>query len=176
MSNNILDPWISIINDKLKVLSAVEGLPENSFTNEHFREFSRDLIKLPSSIKTCFFKTLLNSWYTSRRMHETVLLPCIFGCDSEDDDLRHYLSCDPMWTLAASASALPSAFLLLAPLDRLCLLNRSPLGLKLLSVVFRGYHALKMGHRTLVDHCISTGNFDEIILLALRIFADLWRH
>ena len=81
-----------------------------------------------------------------------------------------------MWTLAASASALPSAFLLLAPLDRLCLLNRSPLGLKLLSVVFRGYHALKMGHRTLVDHCISTGNFDEIILLALRIFADLWRH
>ena len=56
------------------------------------------------------------------------------------------------------------------------LLNRSPLGLKLLSVVFRGYHALKMGHRDLVEYCIRVGNFDEIILLALRIFADLWRN
>ena len=114
-------------------------------------------------------------------LHAIVLLPCIFGFDSEDDeddddDLRHYLSCDPIWTLAASASAIPSAFLLLAPLDRLCLLNRSQLGLKLLSMVFRSYHALKMGHRTVFDHCISTGNFDEITLLALRIFSNLRRH
>jgi hypothetical protein len=174
--NSMLEPWVALINDKLKVLNAVEGLPGNIFTNEHFLEFSRDLKMLPSTMKSCLFKTLINSWYTSHRMHENELLPCIFGCDSEGDNLSHYLSCDPMWTLAASASSLPAVFLSLAPLARLCLLNRSPLGLKLLSVVFRGYHALKMGHRNLVEYCVRSGNFDEIILLALRIFADLWRH
>ena len=109
-------------------------------------------------------------------MLETVLLPCIFRYDSEDDDLRHYLSCDPMWKMAASASALPSAFLLLAPFGRLCLLNRSPLGLRLRSMVFRGYHPLKMCHRNLVEYCIRTDNFDERFLLALSVSEDLWSH
>ena len=108
-------------------------------------------------------------------MHEPVLLPYIFGCDSEDDDLCHYLTCDPLWTLAASASSLPIDFLSLSSLERPCLLNKSIHGLRLSSVVY-SYHALRLGHGKLVEYCIRTCDFEEIILLAMRIFAGLWRN
>ena len=35
------------------------------------------------------------------------LLPCIFGSIDKEDNLKHYLSCEPLWTLASSACGLP---------------------------------------------------------------------
>ena len=39
---------------------------------------------------TCVVKTWANAWATSHRMHEEIVLPCLFGC-SQTDSLQHYL-------------------------------------------------------------------------------------
>ena len=62
----------------------------------------------------------------------------------------------------------------LPPLDRLCLLNKSPYGLRLLSVVYREYHAAKLGHRELVDYCIALDNFVVIHDSILPILREMW--
>ena len=36
-------------------------------------------------------KTWVNSWATSRRYHEAVQLPCLFGCKDGVDKQSHYL-------------------------------------------------------------------------------------
>ena len=40
-----------------------------------------------------------NGWATSCRFHEDKILPCLFGCVGERDDLRHYLVCLHLFTL-----------------------------------------------------------------------------
>ena len=109
-------------------------------------------------------------------MGEDPPLNCIFGCCEEEDDLKHYLVCDPLWTMATSACGLPSLFLSGSPLERMCLINRSGVSLKLLSVVYRGYHALKVGHRGLIDKCSADNVYDELLLLLLDLCAELYRH
>ena len=107
-------------------------------------------------------------------MGEVPCLPCIFGCEHKEDNLKHYLRCEPLWTLAVSACGLPLSFLSLPPLDRLCIVNKSATGLKLLSVVFRGYHALKLGHRSLIDSCVASNVFDEVLLILPKLCRELW--
>jgi hypothetical protein len=55
-----------------------------------------------------FIKTITNSWSTSNRYHETIRLPCIFGCEGAKDTLKHYLSCDILWTATCSGLGLDS--------------------------------------------------------------------
>ena len=134
--------------------------------------------KCPQAVKTSYLKTIINSWSTSIRMGEAIKLPCLLVCQGElcDDNLKHYLECDPLWTLATCACGLPSSFLLLPPLERVCLLNKSVCGLELLSVVFRGYHAIKLGQRDLVDYSIAAGNFEAVHDLILQMMKDMWLH
>ena len=55
-------------------------------------------------------------------------------------------------------------------LDRHCLLNKSTYGLlRLLSVVWRGYHAVKLRNRELVGCCLASG-------LIPPIFKEMWFH
>ena len=75
--------------------------------------------KEPPQVATCFLKTVINSWYTTHRMGEVPRLACIFGCPGMEDNLKHYLACEPMWTLAASAGGLTWDFLFLSPSERL---------------------------------------------------------
>ena len=42
-------------------------------------------------------KTWLNGWATSHRMHEDILLPCLLGCATGEDSLRHYVMCPHMF-------------------------------------------------------------------------------
>ena len=79
-----------------------------------------------------------------------------------------------MWTLAVSARGLPLTFLPLSPIERLCIFNKSRPGLKLLSVVFRGYHALKLDQRSLIDSCLANNNFEDILLLFVKMCRELW--
>ena len=130
----------------------------------------------PQSVKTCFLKTIINSWSTSHRMGESEFLPCIFGCSGCEDNLKHYLWCDPLWTLAASACGLPSCFLSLPPIDRLCLWNKSTYGLKLLRVVYSVYHTVKLGHREFISYCTANNNFEVIHDLVITISKEIWAH
>ena len=64
-------------------------------------ELKRSLNSLPNSTSMCLLRTWSNGWFTSSRMHDSKVLPCIFGCDA-DDSLCHYLKCEPFWTVVYS--------------------------------------------------------------------------
>ena len=42
---------------------------------------------------------VLKVWATSRRYHEDIQLPCLFGCQHQSDDLHHYLQCPHLFAL-----------------------------------------------------------------------------
>ena len=48
-------------------------------------------------------KTWVNSWSTSDRYHEDVLLPCLLGCADKPDDLQHYIHCPRIWDITRIA-------------------------------------------------------------------------
>ena len=165
--------WVPFINYKLAVLGATstDGLPVSL---ELWKGLCQVIRKEPPQVATCFLKTVINSWYTTHRMGEVPRLACIFGCPGCEDNLKHYLACEPMWTLAASAGGLTWDFLSLSPSERLCIFKRSRTGLKLLSVVFRGYHALKLDQRCLIDRCIARDDYEDIFLLFVKLCRELW--
>ena len=63
------------------------------------------------NIKVIVLRALVNSWTTSYRYHEALLLPCVFGCSKRypkkvdetltRDELAHYLVCPPLWRLVS---------------------------------------------------------------------------
>ena len=81
-----------------------------------------------------------------------------------------------MWALATSAAALPYPFLDLTFAERLCFFNPSLDKFRLLAMVYRGYHALKFGHRAVIDRCIALEDHDELNILFLTLCHDIWRH
>ena len=170
------DKWCETIQHKVNTVLTGPDVGDISFCPQTKMELMMALKGVPVSVKSCYLKTIINSWSTSQRYHEDVLLPCIFGCSDQKDCLEHYLVCDPMWTCAVTASSLPTSFLSLSPIERLCIFNPGPLGLKLLGLVYRGYHTLKLGHRGTIDRCIDCDDHSEIILLFISICLDSWRH
>ena len=59
-----------------------------------------------SHLSMCWLKAVGGGWTTSVRMHESVLLPRVFGCLECKDELRHYLTCPNLWQLAREALSL----------------------------------------------------------------------
>jgi len=175
LRESCVDGWRALISHKVNNVVIGDG-GDFVFGPQHKHELLTVLKKAPASIRTSFFKTIINSWATSHRYQEHVLLPCIFGCVGEKDDLQHYLGCDPMWTCAVTASDLPPGFLSLSPMQRLCIISHDVNALKLLGVVFRGHHSLRLGHRYLIDKCVASQDFTEIILLFTHLCGDAWRH
>ena len=115
-------------------------------------------------------KSWANAWNTSERMDEDLALPCVFGCGARDR-LSHYVSCDPLWTAVISCSAKRVELLHCCPLSRLCLITPSIERARLLTIAFSCYHALKLGHRELVDRACDSNDFDELHAKLLS-FAD----
>ncbi len=166
--------WVQIIKSKAYNLGGNLQL-ENSFSDSSYTEFIESFNVCPSSVRASYFKTLINSWATTYRYQERVKLPCIFGCDEMKDDLKHYLCCEPLWTLAVTSASLPGEFLTGTHIDRLCLLSNSVAGIRLLGVVSRGYHTLKFEYRKRIDSCVGCGDFTDIHLLFVRIVQEAWR-
>jgi len=81
-----------------------------------------------------------------------------------------------MWTCAVTASSLSPDFLALSPMQRLCIVSHDVDGLRLLGVVYRGNHSLRLGHRYLIGRCVASEDFTEIILLFIHLCGDAWRH
>ena len=168
------NPWPTFI--AMKVTRALCVGHTISFSLERYNKFMKAHSTLPQGMKTAIMKTLTNSWATSHRYHETPLLPCIFGCEDEKDNLPHYLKCEACWPCAVSAAGLPSAYLSLSGIERLALISQNLEGVKLLGVVYRGYHTIKLGFRALVDKCQAEGEYGEIILLFTELYKDYWTH
>ena len=85
-------------------------------------------------------KTWVNSWATSRRYHEPVILPCLFGCagDGSTDDLSHYVMCPHLFTILSKLTDAPAC-----PVKRLGLSTPTKHSLLTVSCMFSGYHAVK---------------------------------
>ena len=63
----------------------------------------------PLFVSMPLVKTLLGGWTTSVRMHESVLMPCIFGCRGQDDVLSHYVICPRLWRSVRFATSIAPA-------------------------------------------------------------------
>ncbi len=117
-------------------------------------------------------KSWANVWTTSARMNEDDKLPCVFGCDDRDT-LSHYIQCEPFWSVLITCSYRSEVLLHDSPLKRLCLLDPSLEQARLLTIAFSCYHALKLGHRELVQLGCDSGCFDDT-LAKLVCLADAY--
>ena len=95
---------------------------------------------------TTVIKTLTDSWCTSRRFGDTRLLGCFFGCDDCDDELEHYLVCDPLWTILVCCAGLSAEWLTRGVDSKLGLHNPNRCSILLMVVAHRVYHTLRNQH------------------------------
>ena len=58
-----------------------------------FQNCRAALCRLKKAEALMVLKTWGNSWATSYKFHEPVLLPCLFGCYHGIDKLAHYVVC-----------------------------------------------------------------------------------
>jgi hypothetical protein len=114
--------------------------------------------KVSHGIAIAWLKTITNAWCTTYRMHEEKKLKCIFGCQ-EPDRIDHYLCCPNLWSLidGAFGGNLPACVF-----ARLNYSVPSERNLCLIAAAFEMYHALKIGHRSLVDEAVATRRFAHV--------------
>ena len=62
----------------------------------------------------------MSGWVTSERMHHDVRPTCIFGCEGQKDNLKHYLECPSLWNPIFANVSLPW---IESPLARLAFLS-----------------------------------------------------
>jgi hypothetical protein len=68
------------------------------------------------------------------------ILPCLFGCAGEQDDLSHYLVCPHLFTLWSFLTNLNVSEM---PLIRWGLINPCTHNLNAIACIFSGYHAVR---------------------------------
>ena len=85
-------------------------------------------------------KTASGGWNTTLRMHESILYPCIFGCNRESDNMNHYMLCPSLWSIVREATKIE------VPLHlgrRLLLKDPTRANLINLTVAHSVYHSCK---------------------------------
>ena len=102
-------------------------------------ECFRTLREGPAAVASKVVKCWTNGWATSRRYHEQIILPCLFGCPNSCDDLYHYLQCPHLLALWAFLAGGVSK----DPLVRWGLINPSQLSFNYIACAFSGYHAVR---------------------------------
>ena len=80
------------------------------FQEDWFPKLLKAFSGTSSYLSMCWLKAVGGGWTTSVRMHESVLLPCVFGCLDCRDAVRHYLTCPILWQLAREALNLNQFF------------------------------------------------------------------
>ena len=105
-------------------------------------------------------KTWVNSWATSTRFHSSVKLPCLFGCEGQEDRLNHYVMCPNLFFLLGQLIPSPSA-----PLERIGLVHPTKDRLLAAACTFSAYHAVK---RSCTVRALT-----ELLLSAVAI--SVWR-
>ncbi len=123
-------------------------------------------------------KTWTNAWCTSDRFHETVRLPCLFGCNRATDKQAHYIMCPFLYAIQKFLWA-PTAEIHDDPLPCLALRDTCLDSLKLVACTFSGYHHLKF---TYARRFHDGGNLDPKSAIPhtehssfLRSFAEVFR-
>ena len=92
-------------------------------------------------LRMCSLKAIGGAWTTSSRMHESIILPCIFGCLDCRDEHRHYIVCPILWQLAKEALDIRETSFAVG--HRLCLSDVNMNKIKLLGYCHLLYHSLR---------------------------------
>ena len=124
---------------------------------------------LPSSFPMCLLRTWSNGWFTSTRMHEPKILPCIFGCGA-GDCLHHYLECEVLWTLVYCCfNCNVSIFVNSSNSSRACIHNLNPCKMAHLYTAYSVYHALRKLHSDSIHNAISSDDFNSVQSHAIEL-------
>ena len=101
------------------------------------------LNRLPNGILFPILKTWSNAWSTTCRIHCTVQLTCVFGCQEAPDDLKHYVSCPVLWKVVGldDLDLLPEGVV-----KRLSLLDPSFSSFKNVAKAFHLYNQARKHH------------------------------
>ena len=104
---------------------------------------------------------------------EKLKLGCIFGCNNgqkrHQDSLRHYLVCEPLWTITASCCKFPPSGICLSTTNRLGLTFLSVAKAELLTFAYLTYHGVKMSHRKEILDAKRSGDSSPVHDIAFRI-------
>ena len=96
--------WGSLLQRRLSVLIPGSGI----LVDQALKSLVTALSTTTQSNGLLVIKTVANSWTTSYRYHEHVLLDCVFGCHkmrplrkgaTHRDTLSHYLVCPRLWSM-----------------------------------------------------------------------------
>ena len=148
--------------------SAVGLRHDYLFSSSDLKELSKVLLTVSPGPRLMVIKTLVNSWSTSKRMHESVIHPCLF-CGDGEDDLAHYLICDVLWTVISTSANLNSWQILIPPLERVCIVSPTKGNCILIACAFLVYHAVKLQHLDVALNAIASKDPTPIVDLSLRL-------
>ena len=109
--------------------------------DEHIERAFKHLRGLRSHDAIRVLKTWANGWCTSGRFHETVHLPCLFGCVGARDGQAHYCMCPYLY--ATQSYLWHPSEVSNNPICRLGLLRPELNCLKMVACTFSAYHHLK---------------------------------
>ena len=153
--------WPVTLMRKLDSLDSLDDF-DISLSTERIKHLSSCLCKLGPRVAMAVVKSWANAWTTSLRMHEPLLLPCIFGCPGSQDELDHYIVCEPLWTAVISCSFKQTELLQSSPFTKLGL-DGSMAWLQMLAIAFSCYHAIKLSHRDCILASIASGHPCQVL-------------
>jgi hypothetical protein len=145
------------------------------FSDDQFGALVESLNVCKRSVRTSYFKSLSNQWATRSRYQEHSH-SCIFGCNDSKDNLKHYLQCECMWTLATSAIPLPIAFLGGTPEERLSLHSASVVRIRILAAAYRAYHVLVFQFKQRLEDARLSDDYLDVCVLFSQLVQIAWRH
>ena len=126
---------------KLKVTLGADSFSTIRFQDNWLAKVRATFASTNSYLSMCWLKAIGGGWTTSVRMHESISLPCIFGCLDCLDNLQHYLVCPILWQLAKEALNLQETSLEIG--HRLCVTEVNINRLRLLGYCHTLYHSIR---------------------------------
>ena len=132
---------VNAVKDKLKISLGADTFRGIRFQEDWLPKILQTFSNTNSYLSMCWLKAVGGGWTTSIRMHESVLLPCVFGCLDCRDEFRHYLVCPILWQLAKEALNLMETSFEIG--HRLCLSEVNINRVRLLGYCHSLYHYIR---------------------------------
>jgi len=129
------------VKDKLKITLGTDSFYAIRFQENWLPKLRASFANTNSYLSMCWFKAIGGGWTTSVRMHESISLPCVFGCLDCFDEYKHYLTCPILWQLAKEALNLMETSFDIG--HRLCLTEVNINRVRLLGYCHTLYHHIR---------------------------------
>ena len=160
------------IRHKVNLPSSVPT-PNTAFTDFHFSELLESLKVCRNVIKIHIQETIANSWAT-RSTYQEDSRSCILCCHDSKDNLKHYLQCESIWTLATIA--IPSVGVSGTLEDRLRLHSTPVVRIRILAVAYRAHHALVFEFQHLIENAVLDDDYEPVFMCFMQLVKVAWLH